>query len=241
MENFNFLYQSTLNDQHMIIVALTLVGAFAALYFVMATSFHMVVKQMVKNNFLKLIIDKPLFPQQLKFEMLNSIWSIIIFGLYGTLIVFLFRLDFLQLRFSGGVMVIVDLAILAIWNEVHFFLGHRLMHTKPLMKFHRTHHKSVVVTPFSTYSFHPIESIIMGSVMIIPMLFYSFEIWSLIIFPVYHLFFNTIGHTNVQLVKAGKQSSSISSRHNNHHTKFSVNYGFVSTLTDRLASILNKK
>ncbi|MFK8045648.1 MAG: sterol desaturase family protein [Crocinitomicaceae bacterium] len=188
-----------------------------------------------------MIVDKPLFKHQLKFEMLNSAWSIIIFGLYGTLIVFLFRQNILTLSFSGGVMILIDLVILAIWNEIHFFVGHKLMHSKQLLKFHRTHHKSVVVTPFSTYSFHPVESLIMGSVMIIPMLFYTFEIWSLIVFPIYHLFFNTVGHTNTQLINRGKLSSTISGRHNSHHTKYSINYGFVSTLTDRVFNFFNSK
>ncbi|MFK8038574.1 MAG: sterol desaturase family protein [Crocinitomicaceae bacterium] len=239
--SFKFLYEPILNDYHYGAVALILICAFAALYFVLATTFYIAVNYLFKRQILKRIIDKPYFSHQFRFEILHSIWSFIIFGLYGTLIVFLYRIESLVIGFEGGYLVVIDLSILAIWNEIHFYSGHRLMHSKFLVKFHRVHHKSVVVTPYSTYSFHPLESVIMGSVMIIPLLFYPFQIWSLIIFPIYHLFFNTVGHTNAQFKNDKKRTSSISSRHNSHHTKFSINYGFVSTFTDRFANLFNQK
>ena len=125
--------------------------------------------------------------------------SIAVFGIYGVLIVLCYRNEVVHISFNNGYMVLVGLIILAIWNEVHFYFCHRLMHTKLFLKIHQTHHKSHVVTPFSTYSFHPIESLIFGSVMILPMLLIDFEAMALLIFPIYHLFFNTLGHSNVKL------------------------------------------
>jgi sterol desaturase/sphingolipid hydroxylase (fatty acid hydroxylase superfamily) len=162
--------------------------------------------------------------------------SIAVFGLYGLLIVFCFRQEVVSIAFKNDYMIFIDLLILAIWNEVHFYLGHKLMHTKLFIGIHRTHHKSVVVTPFSTYSFHPAESLIFGTVMILPMLLVEFELLALIIFPIYHLFFNTLGHSNVKLVNQtfGIKQIEISTHHNNHHTKFNSNFGFASSLMDRL-------
>ncbi len=237
--SFDFLYTSTLNDTTLYIVTLILFMAFSSLYFSMSTGFYYLVKFTNRKRITTKINDRPLFPNQIKHEIKYSLLSIIIFALYGFLIIVLYRNQLIKISFNHGWNIIIDLAILAIWNEFHFYLGHRLMHTKLLVKFHSVHHKSVIVTPFSTYSFHPLESTIMGSVMILPLLIYPFEIWSLIIFPIYHLFFNTIGHTNVTFIsnRISHQQNSISSRHNLHHTKFTINYGFISTFTDRIGKM----
>ena len=117
------------------------------------------------------------------------------------------------------------------------------MHTKLFLKIHQTHHKSHVVTPFSTYSFHPIESLIFGSVMILPMLLIDFEALALLIFPIYHLFFNTLGHSNVKLKKhhSGVKNIEISTQHNNHHTTYHSNFGFVTRIMDQIVGTYHKK
>ena len=241
--NFEQVYIPTLLDYNYIVVVFILCLLFFCLYFFINAPLYYLVRFLNLKGITKPITKKPFFKNQILFEIKQSLWSVLIFGLYGTLIVFLYRQRFLEIGFQNNIQILLDLGILIIWNELHFFLGHQLMHSKNLVKFHRIHHKSVVVNPFSTYSFHPLESIIMGSVMIIPLLVYPLEIWAMIIFPIYHLLFNAIGHTNVAFVskKSKSFSNSISLRHNLHHTKFSINYGFVSTLTDRLVNLFNKK
>ena len=79
---------------------------------------------------------------------------------------------------------------------MHFWVNHRLLHTRPLRRFHLPHHRSVVTTPFSTYSFHPIEALMLGNVIMLPMMLHDFSFWSLASVPLFSLFFNRIGHAN---------------------------------------------
>lgn len=241
--NLNAFSYHLLNDYAYALVGIILIGLFALLYFSLATSLYLIFNWSLKKGATEKVTNHKQFEHQIRFEIIHSFQSIIVFGLYGLLIVFCYRHAIVSIAFEYNYMIGVDLLILAVWNEVHFYLGHKLMHTKYFIGIHRTHHKSVVVTPFSTYSFHPVESLIFGTVMISPMLVIEFELMALVIFPIYHLFFNTLGHSNVKLIqnKGGLKKIEISTHHNNHHTKFNANFGFASSLMDRLMKTYYKK
>ena len=75
------------------------------------------------------------------------------------------------------------------------------------------------------------------------MLLIDFEAMALLIFPIYHLFFNTLGHSNVKLKKhhSGAKNIEISTQHNNHHTTYNSNFGFVTRIMDQLVGTYHKK
>ena len=60
---------------------------------------------------------------------------------------------------------------MVIFNDAWFYWVHRLLHTRWLFRHvHRVHHRSVDVTPFTTYSFHPLEALLL-SLWIVPWVF----------------------------------------------------------------------
>lgn len=224
-------------------VACILVGLFAALYLTMSLGLFLLFSWTLKQGWTEKVVEYPLFKHQIWHEILYSLSSIVVFGLYGMLIVVCYRHQWVDIEFNYNHWIFIDLLILAIWNEFHFYSAHQLMHTKWLMGIHRAHHKSILVTPFSTYSFHPIESLIFGTVMILPMFVMDFELLALFLFPIYHLFFNTLGHSNVRLKRrhAGIRDIEISTQHNKHHTTHHSNFGFASPLLDWLMGTWHKK
>src|SRR5690606_7086518 len=128
--------------------------------------------------------------------------SILIFGLYGVLTLFAYRTGLVDISFSrpGWLNAGFDMLILVLWYEVHFYLCHRLLHTKFLYKkVHLEHHRSYVSTPFSAFSFHWFEAVLLSSVMILAMFVYTFHVIVLILFPVVSLLFNNFGHMNYDL------------------------------------------
>lgn len=217
-------------------LSLVLTASFAFLYFSLTSLSHLFFSLLIHLGICEKVIDRPYFKHQIRFEILHSLLSIVIFGLYGVLTFFCYRNDFVTIRLENDWWILGDLLILILWNEIHFWAVHRLMHTKLLLPFHRTHHRSIVVTPFSTFSFHPIESFLLGSVMILPMLVMDLELIALFFLPIYSLLFNIIGHSNLTFKEhfLGTKDLDISLRHNRHHTKFHVNFGFASKYIDRL-------
>jgi sterol desaturase/sphingolipid hydroxylase (fatty acid hydroxylase superfamily) len=72
-----------------------------------------------------------------------------------------------------GVLQIVGSIIgIIVLNDVWFYGWHRLMHHPRLFRYvHAVHHKSVDVNPFSSYSFHAIEALILGG-WVVPFVLY---------------------------------------------------------------------
>src|SRR5687767_12957124 len=103
----------------------------------------------------RVLDPRPLQPGQLRRELAQSGVSVLVFGLgmvfpWGLLQLGWARLD----ADAGWRQVAAEVLVLAIWNDVHFWLNHRLLHTRWLRRFHGPHHRSVVTTPWATYSFH---------------------------------------------------------------------------------------
>ncbi len=185
----------------------------------------------------RILDPRPLAAGQLRTELLASASSILIFG---TGMVFpwgLLQLGWAQLAHDASVTRIVwEILALVIWNDIHFWINHRLLHTKWLRRFHLPHHRSVVTTPFATYSFHPLEALMLGNVILLPMIVHDFSFWSLFSVPLFSLFFNCVGHANYDFFPEVSYSHwfAASRRHHLHHACYNGNYGFQFTFMDRL-------
>ena len=180
---------------------------------------------------------RPLQAGQVQREWRQSAVSVLIFGLgmifpWGLLQLGWARLD----PDAGAWQIACEMAALAVWNDVHFWVNHRLLHTRWLRRFHGAHHRSVVTTPFATYSFHPVEALLLGNVILAPMLVHDFSFWSLASLPVLSLVFNNIGHANYDFFPGVAYSHwfAASRRHHLHHACHAGNYGFQFTFMDRL-------
>ncbi|MBB5207808.1 sterol desaturase family protein [Chiayiivirga flava] len=130
----------------------------------------------------------------------------------------------------------LELGVLALWNELHFYASHRALHTRPLRRFHVPHHRSLVTTPWSTYSFHPVEALLLGSVPLIPMLLHDFSFTALALLPLFSIVINNLGHSNYEFSAREKPPGlqGASRRHHLHHTRYHGNYGFLAAWPDRL-------
>lgn len=180
---------------------------------------------------------RPLNSGQLRHELGWSALSVLLFGTgmifpWGLLQLGWARLD----PNAGGWQICLEILVLAAWNDIHFWVNHRLLHTRWLRRFHLPHHRSVVTTPFSTYSFHPVEALMLGNVILLPMLLHDFSFWSLFSVPLFSLFFNCIGHANYDFFTGVSYSHwfAASRRHHLHHACYNGNYGFQFTFMDRL-------
>jgi sterol desaturase/sphingolipid hydroxylase (fatty acid hydroxylase superfamily) len=174
---------------------------------------------------------------QIAREIRNSLLSIAIFGAYGALTFAAWRAGIVTIAFEPSWRKLgVDVTILVLWNEIHFYAMHRLLHTRWLFRnVHRIHHQSAVPTPFSTYSFHWIESILLGSVMILAMLVHPFSAAALLALPIVSILLNTIGHWNYNLFANHAALRSASAEHTAHHLRVNGNFGFYLPFFDRWA------
>jgi Delta7-sterol 5-desaturase len=99
-------------------------------------------------------------PRQVREELALSLVSIAIFAAQAVALVVAIRHGWLAVSWDRSTWHLAwELPVLYLWNELHFFAVHRVMHWPPLYRsVHIKHHRSVITTPFSAYSFHPVES-----------------------------------------------------------------------------------
>jgi lathosterol oxidase len=175
---------------------------------------------------------------QVRQEILRSLTSIGIFGFSGVLTQWAYLHDYISITWNvtAGVLFL-EIIFIFIWNETHFYVCHWLLHRRFLFRHvHHQHHQSYSPTPYSTYSFHWFEAVLLGSVMITIMPFYTFSYITLIFLPVMSISLNVLGHWNID-PWPGKKPGHIlkfSYRHSLHHSKVNGNFGFFLPVFDRI-------
>jgi Delta7-sterol 5-desaturase len=172
---------------------------------------------------------------QIRTELLHSFRSILLFG-FGLMLPWLMlRYGISQFKLDANAMVILlELAVLVLWNDVHFYFTHRLLHSK-LKSAHLTHHKSVTATPFTAYSMSIIEAILLGSVMPLAMLVHHFSLILLLLLPIWSISINALAHSNCNLFNTASEHSLLSlvRHHQSHHSRYNGNYSFLFNQLDR--------
>lgn len=182
------------------------------------------------------IDPRPPAPGQLRREVAASAGSVLVFGVGLLLPWWLLAQGWARLAPQAPAwQVAAEIAVLFAWNELHFYACHRLLHTRPLRRFHAHHHRSHVPTPFSTYAFHPVEAALLGSVPILPMLLHDFSPVALLALPVMSIALNAFGHSNYDFGRRAPATGwrAASRRHHLHHARYHGNYGFLLAAPDR--------
>ncbi|HYI01712.1 sterol desaturase family protein [Hyalangium sp.] len=212
-------------------------AGFAAIYFGFGSLGTWLARRVGPRLGLGHVVDeRSLRPGQVREEVGWSLVSIAIFGAYGALTLWLDARGLTHIRWeltAGGLAR--DLLVLTIWNEVHFYACHRLLHTRWLFRHvHFMHHRSRVPTPFSTYSFHPVEATMLGSVMVTLQLFYDVSFWAAVTYPLVSLLMNTLGHLNYSFFPGRWWNKPLraAEHHGLHHRKVNGNFGFQSPTLD---------
>ena len=210
---------------------------FGALYLAGGWGMTALTQFLQKRHIGKVLDTRPLKPDQLRREWRQSFHSVLVFGL-GMIVPW----GFIQLGWahfavnpSGG-QIAIEIWVLLIWNDVHFWINHRLLHTRWFKRFHLPHHRSVVTTPWATYSFHPLEAVLLGNVILLPMVLHDFSLPALLALPIISLVFNNIGHSNYDFLPGAAHDRwwlNGARRHHLHHACYSGNFGFMLPFMDR--------
>ena len=129
-------------------------------------------------------------------------------------------------------------------DDTTFYWSHRLMHHPRLYRaFHRVHHESVDPTPFTAYSFHPLEAAMLslGSLAMMPLLmFLPWHPLALVVFGIGNISFNVIGHLGYELYPRGWNRIPVlrwktpALHHYLHHQMVGGNYGLYFRWWDKM-------
>ena len=171
---------------------------------------------------------RPLGVRQIRTEFLNSLRSILLFGLGRIFAWGAYRLGWVGIDSDAGVMqILLEMLLLILWNDLYTYAIHRFLHVK-LKKTHATHHKSVTATPFTAYSMSSLEALLLGAVLPTAMLLHDFSATALIFLPLWSILINTLSHSNCDVFPNAKEGTLLGfiKHHQTHHSRYHDNFGF---------------
>ncbi|WP_295116906.1 sterol desaturase family protein [uncultured Chitinophaga sp.] len=140
----------------------------------------------------------------------------------------------------------VSLVLSLVIHDTYFYWMHRLMHHKKIFRFtHVVHHQSVNPSPWTSYSFHVLEAVAEGGILLVLAFTLPMHQDMLILFTVVSLIINVYGHLGYEIMPKGLRNSYLfeiintSVYHNLHHSKFKGNYSLYFRWWDKLMKTEN--
>ncbi len=182
--------------------------------------------------------------KQIAKEIYYSGITSLIFSVTGSLIVIAWK--------QGNTQLYTDIQYLPLWylpvslalsmfiHETYYYWLHRWMHKSYIYRsMHKTHHDSINTSAFTSFSFHPLESIAQAIVIPGLIFFLPMHISILAILLIIMTVSAIINHLGIEFYPNGFHKHWIgkwligATHHNLHHKKFRCNYGLYFTFWDK--------
>ena len=136
---------------------------------------------------------------------------------------------------SNPIWFVAVFFLIPVWESFYFYWIHRLLHSRPLYRFHALHHRNTDVGPWSGLSMHPVEHLLyFGTAMI------HIVVATHPVHMIFHLMFYALlavtSHTGFEglLFRNKKRMHLGNFHHQIHHRYFECNYGNLDVPWDKL-------
>ena len=177
-------------------------------------------------------------------EILYSISSALVIGAVFTMTITVllpYTLIYDNIGTYGTGYYVLSYLLMLVIHDTYFYWTHRLIHSKRLFRvIHRVHHRSTNPSPWTSYSFHPLEALIQALVFPIIAMTIPVQKSALIIYFFFQFVQNIYGHLGYEILPAFVRNSRLGKHintsviHNRHHRRTKGNYGLYFTTWDRL-------
>ncbi len=148
---------------------------------------------------------------------------------------------YIVMTFVVNWFILVDFVILFMLMDLAMFIFHYAIHHSAIYKtIHRFHHHYADPIPIDLFVLHPIETVGFGSLWLIIIWATNFNFYSVLIYLTVNVFFGIMGHLGIEPIPYGIRRVipfrylGTSSFHYNHHLNIHYNYGFYTTIWDKL-------
>lgn len=183
-------------------------------------------------------------PTQYKKEILWSTTSAVIFAVTGAGTYWLWQQGhtaiYLKVDGYGYTYLLFSLLLTLLIHETYYYWIHRWMHRPEVFRIvHKVHHESVTPTPWTAFSFHPLESIL--EAVILPVILIVIPMHPVVI-SIYLLLMtisSVINHLDIEIYPKMLRRNPVgrwligATHHHLHHREFKTNYGLYFTFWDK--------
>ena len=181
--------------------------------------------------------------RQIRREMLNTLVTMLAGTTSAGALIGLHAIGKTKLV-DGPVSVIAVLAWVVgglLFNDAWFYGWHRLLHHPRLFRYvHVVHHRSIDVNPFTSYSFHAVEAVLLGVWVVPAALLLPVPMTAIGVLQVVGLANNLMAHLGYEFLPRWLLKvpvlrwTNTATFHSLHHTRSRGNFGLHTRLWDRL-------
>jgi Delta7-sterol 5-desaturase len=213
-------------------------------YVLLSGLYHQLFFGWLRDRFKKRILDVRFKPGQILREIAWSGFTSLIFAVSGVIMLILWQQGFTRLYADFAQYPLwympVSLLVYMFIHETYYYWLHRWMHRPEVFRnIHKVHHDSIHTSSWTSFSFHPWESILQA--VIIPVLLFIFpiHIYMLLVLLIIMTVSAIINHASVEVYPAGFEKNPVGKwligavHHDIHHKKFRYNFGLYFTFWDK--------
>ncbi len=214
-------------------------------YVLIAGGFYLFFYRIARQQFAQRKISFRLRqPGQSWREIRWSALTSLAFGVAGALMVLAWQQGYTRIYNNlsdyGYAWLPVSLLLAMLVHETWYYWLHRWMHRPRVFRVvHKVHHDSIVTSPWTSFSFHPIESVLQA--VVVPALVFVLPMHYFVVLTLLTLMTisATINHLDIEIYPRGAARHWLgrwfigATHHSLHHAEFRTNYGLYFTFWDR--------
>jgi len=153
----------------------------------------------------------------------------------------LWKHGWIRISMEGTWRVLIDFIVLFVAMDLLMYVFHIIIHKTFLYKaVHQLHHDAIDPKPIDLFVLHPVETMGFGSLWLMLLMVYGFNIYAIIIYLVVNVIFGLAGHLGIEPLPAKVRQWPVirylgtSTFHHHHHQDIQHNFGFYTSVWDRL-------
>lgn len=181
---------------------------------------------------------------QFRKEIIRSNITAVLFGFSGALLLLFWQKGYAKIYMDPLEYPLwwlpLSLLIALSLQETYYYWLHRWMHIPGIYRIvHKWHHDSHIASPWTAFSFHPIEGLIQAIFLPLILLFLPMNVWVLVFMLLIMSFSSVINHLDIEIYPRWFSRSIIlrsligATHHSLHHKQFKYNFGLYFTFWDK--------
>jgi sterol desaturase/sphingolipid hydroxylase (fatty acid hydroxylase superfamily) len=198
----------------------------------------------LRQRFKSRLLDTGYKSHQMRREIAWSGITSLIFAISGVIMLIMWQKGHTKLYINLNEYPFwylpVSLVVYMLIHETYYYWLHRWMHRPEVFKkIHKVHHDSIQTSSWTSFSFHPWESILQAVIIPVLLFIIPIHIYVLLTLLVIMTLSAIINHAAVEVYPAGFEKSPIGKwligavHHDIHHKKFRYNFGLYFTFWDK--------
>jgi len=214
-------------------------------YFLVAGLFYFIFYKWFPGKFQTRKINKRKYKKrQFEKEIKWSILTSLLFSVAGTITVILWQKGYTKvytkIDLYGWLYLPVSLVIFMLLHETYYYWVHRWMHKPAIFKIvHKVHHDSNIASPFTAFSFHPLEGFLQAIFLPVMLMILPMHIYVIIIQLTIMTFSSVINHLDIDIYPKNENNVLTkwvigAAHHAQHHKLFKYNFGLYFTFWDKI-------